>query len=292
MNYKYNEFDYAKLIFENGFQTNHIPTELRLLAIYMRRILEYKPKMLKEEMYKFCIDKMPDYNHVKNYKVINRAILQATKKDSTLIKIDKIDIYDYEVNYINTLSICDVNGKIPTYKDDCLKLIFTLLCKMKLNKIISKQKNGKESIGIYFKGGNQKYNELKNVAKISEKIKINEEIINILSQCKVVTIMFNGLIKLNFMEDINKLNKEIQDYKTLISVINYENIGWYWDYYNSICNIKLCKYCNQPFKKSAKRQDYCSNECFNEYRRIYKTNKQQEYRNNVDSFIVFESLNP
>ena len=50
LNYKYNEIDYAKLIYEQGFQDkSHMPTELRLAAIYMRRNLGYKPAKLKAE---------------------------------------------------------------------------------------------------------------------------------------------------------------------------------------------------------------------------------------------------
>lgn len=255
MDYKYNELDYAKKIYNEGFQTKHIPTELRLLATYMRRFLDFKPKLLKEKMYEFCSENIPNYNRVKHYKVINKAINQAIKKGSTLIKVDKILIYDFEVDYINKL---ETLYNIKKYEYECKKVVFTLLCQMKLNKEISKIKNGHESKGIYFKGGDRKYNLLKKMSKISDKIKINDDVIYELGTCGIVDILFNGLIKLNFMEDINNLKEKQKDGKVAIEIINFDNIGWYFDYYNEIPKIKLCKECNQPFKQTKNEILYCS----------------------------------
>ena len=84
MDYKYNELEYAKLIYDKGFQTKHIPTELRLLAVYMRDILEMKPKERREELYKYCEVNIPNYNKAKYFKTINRALQQATKKTINL----------------------------------------------------------------------------------------------------------------------------------------------------------------------------------------------------------------
>ncbi len=255
MNYKYNELDYAKKIYNDGFQTKHIPTELRLVATYMRRYLDMKPKILREKMYEFCSTNIPNYNRAKHYKIINKAINQATKKGSTLIKVDKILVYDFEIDYINKL---DVLYDIKDYVYDCKKVVFTLLCQMKLNKEISRIKNGTESKGIYFKGGNQKYNLLKKMSKIPDKIKINDDIIYELGQRGIVEILFNGLIKLNFMEDISKLGGSKDASDVAIEIINYDNIGWYFDYYNNTQKMQLCKYCGQPFKQTKKDIMYCS----------------------------------
>lgn len=258
MNYKYNELDYAKLIYDSGFQTKHIATELRLLAIYMRRNLDYKPKELREEMYKFCKNNIPEYNKAKHYKIINKAINQACKKGSILVKIDKINIYDYELEYIESLNICDGNGEISSYAYECKKVIFTLLCQMKLNKIITKTRNNEESKGLYFKGGNRKYNNLKKIAKIPEKLKINDDIIYTLGQSNIITIMFNGLIKLNFMEDINEITKNNEERNVVIEISDFDTVGWYYDYHNGINKIKLCKECNQPFRQTKHDILYCN----------------------------------
>jgi hypothetical protein len=265
MNYKYNELDYAKLVYENGFQTKHIPTELRLVAIYMKTILGYKPKKLREQMYNFCEKNIPEYNRVKHYKFINKAINQASKKTSVLVKIDKIDIYDYEVNYINSLNICDGDGVIPEFEYDCKKIVFTLLCQMKINQIITKIKNGVESSGMYFKGGNRKYNDLKKTSKIISNLDISNEIMYTLGQCNIITPMFNGLIKLNFMDDIKKLSDKADDKIVSISVVNFDSIGWYFDYFNNKDKMKLCKHCNQPFKQTKNDILYC-----NEHKQYYQ----------------------
>jgi hypothetical protein len=260
MNYKYNELEYAKTIYENGFQTKHIVTELRLVATYLRRYLNYKPKDLREVMYNFCSKYIPEYNKVKHYKIINRAINQACKKGSALIKVDEITVYDYELAYIDTLQICNEDGEIVKFSYDCKKVVFTLLCLMKLNKHISKQKNGEESKGLYFKGGNKKYNDLKKASKINDKIKINDDIIYSLGQSGIITVLFNGLIKLNFMDDLNNLkeSKTGNDCNVCITIKNFDNIGWYYDFYSNVINIKLCKHCNQPFKQTKHDILYCS----------------------------------
>lgn len=258
INYKYNEVDYAKLIYSSGFQTKHIPTELRLVATYMRTILGYKPKQLREEMYIFSSKNIPEYNRVKHYKIINKAINSALKKNSTLIKIDNIAIYDYEINYINSLQFCDEDGVISEYEYDCKKVVFALLCQMKLNKIISKQKNGFESKCMYFKGDNSKYNDLKKISKIPIKFGINSDIVYILGQCGTITIMYNGLIKLDFMEQLDILSKEVDEFKTVITITNFDSVGWYFDYYNNVKKIKLCKHCGQPFRQTKNDILYCS----------------------------------
>lgn len=256
-NYKYNELDYAELIYNKGFQTKHIPTELRLVATYIKTILELKPKQLKIQMYDFCSKNIPEYNRARYYKIINKALNQAKKKTSILVKIESICIYDYEVDYINSLEIFDENNEISKYDYECKKVIFALLCQMKLNKAVSKIKSGKESKGIYFKGGNKKYNELKAISKISSVTRVNEDIIYTLGKNGIVDIMFNGLIKLNFMQSIDALTENIENKNIVISITDFDTIGLYFDYYNKKPKMKLCEYCKQPFKQTKSNITYC-----------------------------------
>ena len=52
MSNKYNELEMAQDLYENGLQNmNNIGNELRLVAIYVRRVLDLKPKQLREQMY-------------------------------------------------------------------------------------------------------------------------------------------------------------------------------------------------------------------------------------------------
>lgn len=269
MDYKYTELDYAKNIYENGFQSEqHLPTELRLVATYMRRILDYKPKKLREEMYKWCETHINGYKKELYYKRINSAINKACQKGSMLINVESVDFYKHEMNYINDLYIMDDidDPKESEYSYECKKLLFTLLFKMKVNKFITETKNTKpdfEYKGKYFKGGQKKYTELKKLAKIPEKIRINEDIINNLWVSGLVSPMYNGLVKLNFMDEIYEIEKDIKDEDKIvvIQIKDYDCVGWYFDYYNQDKKITFCKECGRIFKKKSNRQEYCSDEC-------------------------------
>ena len=283
MDYKYTELDYAKVIYDNGFQSeNHLPTELRLVATYMRRILGYKPKQLREKMYEWCESNIQGYKRELYYAKINSAINKACKKGSMLLNVGKICIYKYELDYINNLFIMkDIDSDEEyEYSYECKKLLFTLLFKMKVNKFISEAKSTKEDYeykGTYFKGGQKKYTELKKLAKLPEKIKINEDLINTLWINGLISPMFNGLIKLNFMDDIYDLEKTENCDKTIeIEITEYESVGWYYDYYNNDSKISRCKICGKLFKKKSNRQLCCNDECQKENKAQNDREYQQE----------------
>lgn len=286
MDYKYTELDYAKNIYENGFQSEqHRPTELRLVATYMRRILGYKPKKLREEMYKWCELHIAGYKRELYYRRINSAINKACKKGSMLINIESIDFYQYEMDYINNLYIIkDIDEQEESkYSYECKKLLFTLLFKMKVNKFIAETKNTKpdyEYNGKYFKGGQKKYTELKKIAKIPEKMRINEDIINTLWINGLVTPMFNGLVRLDFMEKLYEIEKDVDLNKTIVFQIkDYDCIGWYFDYCNKDKKITFCKECGKIFKKKSNRQEYCSDECSKKVDRTKAKERMKILRN-------------
>lgn len=262
---KYNELEMAKDLFINGLkeQTN-IYNELRLVATYMRRYLDYKPKELRVQMYGYAKVYISGYKREKHYPIINKAINQAIKKGSCLINIDNIIIYKTELDLINSFTIHS------QYEYECRKLMFTILVKMKLNKEIFEIRNTdeeKESSGLFFKGSQRKYNELKKQAKIADKTKLNEELFHSLYQNKLVTPMYNGLIKFDFMEKL----KEVKLTDELIKVDKFDEIGWYYDYLMGDKKVKLCECCNKLIKiKSNKDHStkYC-NDC--------KEEKQQEW---------------
>lgn len=269
MDYKYTELDYAKKIYEEGFQSDkHTPTELRLVATYMRRILDYKPKKLREEMYKWGEKHIPGYKRELYYKRINSAINKACQKGSMLINVESIGFYKYEMDFINDLYIMgDIDDQEESeYSYECKKLLFTLLFKMKVNKFITESKSLDEDFeykGKYFKGGQKKYTELKKLAKLPEKVRINEDIINTLWINGLIIPMYNGLVKLSFMEEICNIEKENDDLdkSIVLQVKDYDSVGWYFDYYNQDNKITFCKECGKIFKKKSNRQECCSDEC-------------------------------
>lgn len=242
--FKYDEINYAKLVYEKGFQTKHLTTELRVLALYFRDILNLKSQQRTEELYEFCSEWIINYNKVKHYQIIDSALKYASKKKNKLIVIPQIDIYQGELDYINSLDI-DYNFK---------RVMFAFLVQIKLNRKVANIRSGIESNNIHFKGGKKKYNSIKEMAKIPQNIKINDDIIHFLDKLGLVKSKYNGLIELTY------LNECVESGDVVISVINYENSGWYLDYYNGLDKMALCNYCEQPFRITPKNLKYCCEE--------------------------------
>ncbi len=261
MNYKYNEVEYAELIYKKGFQSpNHMPAELCLTAIYMRRVLGYKPKKLKEEFEKWCMLHISDYNRASYYKIVNKAVNQAVKKGSSLIKLDSISVYKNEIEFIQRCSIFDEQHMEYEHADLCQKLMFAFMVQLKINHAVSKMKNADESAdgSMFFQGNQRKYNAMKKMAALPDKIKINEDLIYYLYLSGLVTPLHNGLICIDFMKDIYSLDNSENLPEIIIK--DFERTGLYFDYYNKEKNIKLCEYCKRPYKKKSNNQKYCS-EC-------------------------------
>ena len=240
-NYKYNELEYAQLIYNNGFQTNYIPTELRLLVLYYKEVLKLKPKQRSEQLYEFCEKHMPDYKRAKYFKIINKALKQGSKKEQKLVNIEKINIFQSELDYINSLEI----------KYDFKKVLFTFLVQMKLNKFIYEYKNEKPYTSKYFKGGSIKYNNIKKMANLNNNMNINDDIIYFLNEFGLVKTLHKGLIVLNYLDNCFETGDVV------IEVKDFENVGWYLDFYNGLKGMVLCKHCGQPFKQTKQDISYC-----------------------------------
>lgn len=287
MDYKYKELDYARKIYENGFQSEqHRPTELRLAATYMRRVLNYKPKKLREELYQWCETHIEGYKKELYYKMINAAVSKACKKGSMLIHIEEMNFYKYEMDYITDLFISGGSDsrEESEYSYACKKLLFTLLFQMKANQWIAEAKSEDADFtyqGMYFRGGQKKYTELKRLAKLPEKVRIHEDIINTLWSNGLVSPMFNGLVKLNFMEAIYRMqeNAKEPDTAVVLQITDYEAVGWYFDYYNKDKKIAFCKECGKIFRKKSNRQEYCSDACSKTVDRTKAKERMKTIRN-------------
>lgn len=260
--YKYKEREYAEIIFKNGIQTKYVFTELRLLVLYYKEFLNLKPKQRRDKLYEFCEKEIPGYKREKYYKLINKALDAATKKDQKLIQIDSIPIFEEELTYINSLNI-DYNFK---------KVLFTFMIQMKLNKFVYEYKNEKDYNSIFFRGGRTKYNTIKKMANIPQSININSDIIYELNKLGLVTVLHSGLIRLDFIKECHSKG----DCKIIIQ--DFENIGWYLDYFIGVKGVILCGCCGNPFKKTANRQKYCSDKCKKDTWREYDKLKKRENR--------------
>lgn len=272
MNYKYNEFDYAKTIYENGFQTKYMMTELKLAAVYIRRVLGCSGKVLRQELYTFGAKHIPGYRLERDYVILDRAIRFANQKDSALTAITAIPIYHNELDYLLNTPLISRDRDFPIENEYlCRKVMFTFLVYMKLNTEVLKCKNQSkladlshaEATALFqghsFKGGPRKYNMIKQMANLPVKTDINIDIISRLGRTGLVTILFNGLIRLDYLDDIYKLTQDPG--AVVIEVKDFENIGWYLDYYTGQPRMKCCRYCGAPFAQRGNRQEYCGPEC-------------------------------
>lgn len=259
MDYKYNELEYARLIYNKGFQSKHIPTELRLLALYYRDVLGLKPKDRKNKLYEFCEKHIPNYNRARHFKMIEKSLKQANNKTSKLITINQVDMYEDEVDFINSLNLSDNHKKV----------LFSLLVHKKLSKIVYDIRNSniedkKEYNMMFFKGNNKAYNDIKKISNISSTIKINDEIIYDLSNYilfekgkddkpeYLIKVLHKGLIVLNYIQECN------ENGNVVITIKDFDNVGLYLDYYNGVDKVLLCKHCNQPFKQTKNNILYCN----------------------------------
>lgn len=264
--YKYNELAYAELISKNGFQTSHLFTELKLLALYYKQVLGYKPKQRREQVLAFCEEYIPLFNRAKYYKIINQALSQADKPNACLIVVDKIPVYKKEMDYIRH---CDTTYEIK-------KVLFTFLIQWKINQKIYTEKNKKEYTTFYFKGGKSKYNTLKKMSNISNKLNINTDIISELNDKHLITVYHNGLISLEFLKECLDLKG---DSPLLFEIKgNYQDIGYWYEYYNPIVtqqnhNIDFCQCCGSAYIKKKNVQKYCCDECAAKQKSIQDHNR-------------------
>lgn len=244
MNYKYNELAYAEEIYNKGFLTKYFATEMRLLVLYYRDILDFKPKEREFKIYEFCKMYIPNFRKEKFYKTINRALNTGMKKEQKLISISNMDIYKAELDYINSL---DINQE---YK----KVMFTFLVQLRLNKMIFEYRHDGEEYNMsYFKGGIKKYSNIKKMSNIPVKMLLNDEVINSLEKLDLVTIVHKGTILLDYIKNCK------QEGDVAFTITDFDNIGLYLDWFNGENKIIKCENegCEELFKQSNHTHKYC-----------------------------------
>lgn len=245
--YKYKDFVYAQKIYNEGFLTKYRDTELKLVALYMRDILGITKKQeRKEALHKFCEKYLPDYHRMKYYKIINRVLTYSCDKKNFLITIDSVPVMKCEMNYLNSQDI----------STDEKKVLFALLVTYKLRKMYFEiKKPDKPYDNMYFKGGATQYGDLKKVSNINNKLDINIDIISELAVKEYVKIYSRGCIRLNFLEEIVDDTGEVA-----FEMTDYNNIGYWFEWYNGNKRIGKCIKCGNVFYKKSNHQIYCS-EC-------------------------------
>ncbi len=253
--YRFREKEHAEQIYNQGaLDLKHLPSEIKLLAIYLKVILGLKPKQRRSELYAFCQKNLKGYSRARDFSLINRAMKKSDEKDVCLIQIDCVEVYKGEMAFIDGMDI--------SY--DAKKLVFTLLINYKLCKIAYELKHGVQYTSLYFKGGSREYARLKRISNTPAAININTDIIKYLANKNIITIKHKGLIQLNFLEECIAKNDMVA-----FMVTDYENIGWYYDRQHGVDSIVQCASCDSLIKKTNNKKLYCE-ECIEERRREQK----------------------
>lgn len=272
--YKYRELDLAEQIYRCGFQSSHFSSELRLLALYLKTVLGLKPSQVKQKLEEFLQKHMPDYTPEKYYPFVNRACRQAASKDSRLIQIEEVPVWQEELDYIRSVSLESPSGETPADDYNCRKLLFTLLIEMRLVQTACRQ----ESLPLYFKGDRRRYTDLRKTAKIPESVSLHETLIHLLSQAGLVQVLFGGMIRLCFLEDLEHRSQHTDRTCPALQIRNLDTIGWYYDYANNRPRIRLCSACGQPFRPRTNRQVYCCEACAKDAEREAGKLRSRRYR--------------
>ena len=265
--YKYNEEEYAKHIESKGFLTQYHNYELTLLVKYWKKN-GIKPKERKEKIYEFCKEHIEKFNEVKYFRKINYVLNKGNRKDNPLIIINEIPITDNEFKYINKSDI----------EYDYKKILFSLLVSMKIKKEILRQKYGNQS-DFYFIGGTQKiFDEIFEMSKLPNIYEINS-IINMFENLGYVDVRTKGKINLLFMNEIEKSDV------ILFEITTFDNIIYYFDFYNGDNKIIKCIECGKLIRQSRnKSKKYCKT-CWIEKEQInnrkYSRESMRRLRSNV-----------
>ena len=239
MDFKYHDTKRAEYILKNGFVDNHIFNDARILALYYRDILGYKPQKRKEELYDFFSKNIENFDEMLYYKLIERALNVARNKNKKLINIDYIPIYKSEIEYIKNLDL----------DDNTKKVLLSCLVKIKISKKISEILTGEEHEG-YFLGKNVTDNSILRMSNITKtKKKLN--IFYMLEQSGYITTYISGSTRMNIFYDM-----PIDATEVALKVEDFKNVGLYYEYYIGK-NIRFCEICNIPFRPNSKNAKYC-----------------------------------
>lgn len=254
---------YAEQIYENGFQSDNYMLELKLLAVYMRDNLGYKPKKREEELTNFCKENIHGFRMNRDYFYITQPLSYSKDKRHKLIDFDDINIYQSEIDFIDNQDV-SYNTK---------KVMFTLLVEHKKSEKRYKITNGEEYHNNWWGGTSKKYTYLKKISKIPTNYDINYQIFYELIQAGLANNAIEGMVILNFLDDITT------DGEVIYNITDFENVGWYYDLYHNENKVKQCKQCGKLFKQTGKFQLYCT-DCSIVVDREKAKDRMRKIRNN------------
>lgn len=234
---------FAEKVYREGFQKETSKQfELCLVALYMRDVLGINKTVMKSELLDFCMREAPDSSKRAWVMMVAKAEKYAQKKDHVLVECPYIDMYEDEVEYIDSLDVSD-NAK---------KIVFTMMVHKKLDKVCYEARNT-DSYTIFSYATNKRYSSLKRVAHLSKVKDMAKEVMHELYCHNLVDVIeTKGTpLKLNFADKI------CFEGKIAVRITDYEQIGLYWEWLMGKPNIGLCCTCWQIYNSRSKRRCYC-----------------------------------
>lgn len=236
--YTYKERDRALFVEKVGFISYHKKTDMLILFKYYKSL--YLPKkeakakvieILKKSSSDFDID---DYKEV-----LDRTANMVYSKNKKLIQIDKIQIYQEELDFITGLDV----------KYIAKKLLFAFLC---FKKIEYQMTDGACNMNYYV----EKNYKTKNLRKMFGSTMDIDMLIYELSQHDLAKNAYNTDTRLMFMDMIGE-TKELA-----FEISRFEDVALFFDRYNGVGKIKECVECRKLIKIKNKYSPskYCE-EC-------------------------------
>lgn len=254
MNKYFKEKEYIEGLLKKSKLDGGIRSDLKILAKYYKH-LGKDNENVEKSLYEFCEKKCNGwFNKVRHYKMIDNAVTYAFKEDSVLIQIESIEIMEKELEFIESLK----------YEELEKKIIFSLLVINKLNNTRAKMR-GFDSKNKYF-GGSGEYSYKSLMDTLNEKITRTYREKGIHKTIK----LFNddGLTRTT-----NRLSLELlfldmieDDDKTILKVMDFDNIGLAFEFYYGSKKVKACTECGKLIRitnGNKKYCDLCSTKVFN-----------------------------
>lgn len=236
----FNEEKYALSILDKGFISNKQGLELFILAKYYRFKQNKSKSECKILLNQFCSEHIENSEQSDLYKKVNSAINKAYDKNAHFLTIDYISFVEYELNYINSLSISTIAKQV----------LFGLWCCNKLN----------IKAGQSDKWVNITYSELKKFCNLSNGNML--KIMNELYSNNLIFISDRCALCLTFLDDYNNYISNVgichNGISTAIFYIDdFTTCGLWWQKYNGNKKIIMCAECGVLTVRSCNRQKYC-----------------------------------
>lgn len=262
INKYYKEKEYAKWLLNQRKLDNNAYSDLRILGKYYKS-QNKSYEEIEKLLYNFCEKKYKGwFNKVTHYKLVDSVINYIKKPENKLVQIEKVNITNSEIDYLESLK----------YDHFEKKILFSLLVFDKLKHEKAKFR-GTENEELHYFGGSGEYSYKTLLDSLQEKItrtyrekgihktikKFNDDGLTRTTQKTALELLFIKQIK--------------KDKSVAIEINDFETIGLYYELYYGNKKVKWCEECGvKLIRINSNKSKYCNN-CS----KYIKNNKNKQY---------------